>query len=77
MVTFPTGLAPFIRLAEDGSGNRLVSDGLFGLLPHFAQELGYGKRTYNARSETVTKLASFRESWANGRRCVIPAEHFF
>jgi putative SOS response-associated peptidase YedK len=77
MVTFPTGLAPFIRLAEDGSGNRLVSDGLFGLLPHFAQELAYGKRTYNARTETVAKLASFRESWAKGRRCVIPAEHFF
>src|SRR5687768_7243000 len=26
---FPTGLAPFIRLAEDGSGNRLVDDGAF------------------------------------------------
>jgi hypothetical protein len=30
---FPTGLAPFIRRAEDGSGNKVVADGAFGLLP--------------------------------------------
>lgn len=31
---WPTGLAPFIRLAEPGSGNKLVvKDGLFGLPP--------------------------------------------
>lgn len=28
---WPLGLAPFIRLAEDGSGNKIVEDGLFGL----------------------------------------------
>ena len=32
VITFPTGMAPFIRLTEDGSGNRVVSDGHFGLL---------------------------------------------
>lgn len=30
---FPTGLAPFIRKAESGSGNKVVVDGAFGLLP--------------------------------------------
>jgi putative SOS response-associated peptidase YedK len=75
--TFPTGLAPFIRLAEDGSGNRIVSDGHFGLLPHFALELAYGKKAYNARSETVDRANSFRESCAKGWRCIIPVEHFF
>jgi hypothetical protein len=39
LVIFTTGLAPFIRLAEDGSGNKVVSDGPFGLLPQFATEL--------------------------------------
>ena len=35
---FPTGLAPFIRLAQEGSGNkRIAVDGLFGLIPHFKQ----------------------------------------
>jgi putative SOS response-associated peptidase YedK len=74
---FPTNLAPFIRLARDGSGNRVVDDGAFGLLPEFAAELAFGRRTYNARSETVHKLPSFRDAWARGQRCIIPAECIF
>jgi putative SOS response-associated peptidase YedK len=76
--TWPLGIAPFIRLADDpGASKRLVvDDGIFGLLPHFA-ELAQGRRTYNARSETVHKLASFRESWSKGRRCIIPVEHVY
>lgn len=73
---WPLGLAPFIRVAEDGSGNKVVDDGIFGLLPHFA-ELAAGRKTYNARSETVAKLPSFRESWSKGWRCIIPVESFY
>lgn len=73
--TWPTGLAPFIRLAEPGSGNRrVVDDGLFGLLPGFAKELAFGRKTYNARSETVHQLPSFRDAWRRGQRCIVPAE---
>jgi putative SOS response-associated peptidase YedK len=71
---WPTGLAPFIRLAHDGSGNRVCEDGHFGLLPFASAELAYGRRTYNARCETVQALPSFRGSWARGRRCIVPAE---
>lgn len=74
---FPLGLAPFIRLHEDGSGNKVIDDGIFGLLPHFAKELAYGRRTYNARSETVARLPSFRDAWAHAQRCIIPAEAVF
>lgn len=74
---FPTGLAPFIRKAEDGSTNKVVADGAFGLLPYFATELAYGRRTYNARSETVRTLPSFRDAWRRGQRCVVPAEAIF
>jgi putative SOS response-associated peptidase YedK len=74
---YPLGLAPFIRLAEEGSGNKVIETGQFGLLPFFAKELAYGRRTYNARSETVDTLPSFRDSWAKGRRCIIPAECVF
>jgi putative SOS response-associated peptidase YedK len=77
VVTWPTGLAPFVRLAEDGSGNRRVDDGAFGLLPTFAKELAYGRRTYNAKSETVAKLPSFRNAWRLGQRCIVPAEAIF
>lgn len=75
---WPTGLAPFIRLAEPGSGNKLVvDDGLFGLLPHFQAEMAAGRATYNARSETVTTKPSYRESWKKGWRCIIPAESIY
>jgi len=74
---WPLGMAPFIRLAEDGSGNRVAEDGLFGLLPHFAAELAPGRRSYNARSETVAVKPTFKQAWSNGWRCIIPAESFF
>jgi hypothetical protein len=42
ILTEPRSAVAFIRLAEDGSGNKIVDDGLFGLLPHFAAELAPG-----------------------------------
>jgi putative SOS response-associated peptidase YedK len=75
--TWPVGMAPFIRLAGPGSAATVADDGLFGLLPHFATEVSYGRRTYNARSETVDRLPSFREAWASGWRCIIPAEAIY
>jgi len=74
---WPLGLAPFVRLHEDGSGNKVIEDGIFGLLPHFAKELAYGRKTYNARSETVHQLPSFKEPWGRGQRCIIPAEAIY
>jgi len=75
---FPLGMAPFIRLTvegqEAGRPALVAEDGMYGLLPHFAAEEQYGRRTYNARSETVHKLPSFKPSWEAGQRCIIPAE---
>jgi putative SOS response-associated peptidase YedK len=48
------------------------------LIPHFKQrELAYGRKTYNARSETVEKLPSFRDAWRRGQRRIVPAEAIF
>jgi putative SOS response-associated peptidase YedK len=74
--TWPTELAPFIRRAAAGEGRELQA-GHFGLLPHFAKEVAYGRRTYNARSETVHELPSFKRAWAAGCRCIVPAEAIF
>src|SRR5260221_810464 len=74
---WPTELGAFIRLHESGSGNKVIERGTFGLLPGFAKEVAYGKRTYNARTETVHQLPSFRESWAKGWRCIVPVETLY
>lgn len=76
---YPTQLAPIIRRPpERHAGDDAVPDmeliyAHFGLLPGFAKEVKYGVHTYNARSETVATLASFRNAWARGRHCIIPA----
>jgi putative SOS response-associated peptidase YedK len=72
---WPLKLAPFIRLDENG--RRRVEAGNFGLVPHWAKELTYGRRTYNSRSETVAKLPSFRDAWKRSQRSIIPAESIY
>ena len=47
------------------------------MMPPFSAELAYGRRTYNARTETVDQLITSRAAWAKGQRCVIPAEAIF
>lgn len=51
--------------------------GLFGLLPAWAKDRAFGKRTYNARSETVAEKPSYRSAWAKREYCLIPMEQFF
>ena len=80
---YPTALAPMIRRpAELDSGDtavpaREVVLGHFGLLPGFAKDVKYGLRTYNARSETVDTLASFKHAWAKARHCIIPCNAIY
>jgi len=78
---FPLGLAPFIRLSVEGQEGGIpalvAEDGMFGLLPQFAAERQYGRKTYNCRSETCHKLNSFRLAWGAGQRCIIPVESVF
>ncbi len=52
-------------------------DAHFGLLPSFAKDVKYGTRTYNARTETVASLASFKSSWAKARHCIVPATSIY
>ena len=74
---YPVRPAPFVRLVNDGTGIRRVDLGLFGLLPFFAKEKTFGRRTYNARTETIDRLPSFKQAWARGQRCIIPADKIY
>lgn len=80
---WPGYAAPFIRKAEIGHGSdeavppRDLLTGLFGLIPQWAKDETFGRRTYNARAETAHEKPTFRESWRLARRCIIPADAFY
>ena len=65
---FPLGLAPFIRLSTEGQeGGKqapVAEDGEFGLNPGSWAKLEYGRKTYNARAETVHEKISYKNAWA-------------
>lgn len=75
-LTFAGRGAPFIVRAEQ-RGELACHIGRYGLLPEWAPDLAFGRRTYNCRSETMRSKPSFRDAWAAGRRCVIPVELLF
>ncbi|SDY81819.1 SOS response-associated peptidase [Nitrosomonas halophila] len=66
-----------IDLGDEAVPEFLALAGQFGLLPHWAKETTYGRRTFNARSETVAEKPSFRDAWRNGKRCIIPADAIY
>ncbi|MBS1852988.1 MAG: SOS response-associated peptidase [Acidobacteria bacterium] len=48
----------------------------WGLIPAWASDIGFGNKTLNARSETVSRLPAFRDA-IDSRRCLIPADGFY
>lgn len=70
--TYPAGLAPF--LANGASPAWRL--GTFGLMPFWAKP-DLARRTYNARTETVGTLASFRSAWKHRQLAIIPVQAFF
>lgn len=49
----------------------------FGLIPPWADDESFSRRTYNARSETVASKPSFRQAWSAGHFAIALAEHFY
>lgn len=76
----PLYKGPFIRRMADGANELVV--GQWGFIPPGSKEHipkgKDGKRlsTSNARGEEVHWKQSYREAWAKGQRCIIPAQLF-
>lgn len=71
---FPRALGPFIR--STGEIGRELVVGQWGLVPWFAKTPRLSFSTNNARYEGISGKASFKRSWHEGRRCIIPAWSF-
>lgn len=75
---FPNYQGPFIRAARDSSSPaRELVLGQWSLIPWFAKERKLKFPTANARSEELQAKASYKQPWARGQRCIIPALAFY
>lgn len=57
-------------------GRRELRAMRWGLVPSWAKDLSFGRKTFNARAETAAEKPSFREAFRK-RRCLVPADAFF
>lgn len=73
---FPGYAAPIIRATENNSALH-VDLAAFGLIPSWSKDRLIGRRTYNARSETVAEKPSYRTAWRKRQFCLVPMERFF
>ena len=75
---FPSYDAPFIRASRDSTApQRELVIGQWNLIPWFAKERKLKFPTSNARSEELAAKASYKQPWARGQRCIIPAVSFY
>lgn len=69
----PQTFQPVVRLGAEG---RELAQMRWGLIPFWAKDAKIGLKTINARAETVTTSATFREAMKR-RRCLVPADGFY
>lgn len=75
---YPRQQGPFVRRSRDDAGYSLeLAAGRWGLIPPFSNTPNVKFATYNARSEEMAGKASFRDAWARGQRCIVPATVFY
>ncbi len=58
------------------TGKRTLDRLLWGLIPHWVKDEKGERRPVNARAETVSTLASFKDAYKRRRAC-IPVDNFF
>jgi putative SOS response-associated peptidase YedK len=71
----PTQEVPVIR-QDRKSPERTISPMRWGLIPYWAKDAAIGNKMINARSESITEKASFKEA-IERRRCLVPADAFY
>ena len=61
--SFPGYVAPIILADAEAAAGLSVDLAMFGLLPSWSKDRSIGRRTYNARTETVAEKPSYRTAW--------------
>ena len=72
---YPGYAAPIVR--RDANGEIYCELARFGLVPHWSKDASIGKRTYNARAETVAEKPSYRTPWKKRQFCLTLADAIY
>jgi putative SOS response-associated peptidase YedK len=72
---YPGYAAPIVR--RNANGEICCELARFGLVPHWSKDMTIGKRTYNARSETVAEKPSYRTPWRKQQFCIALADAIY
>jgi putative SOS response-associated peptidase YedK len=73
---FPTYPGPII-LKSHNTDRTAIGMARFGLLPSWAKEETFGRKTYNARAETVAEKPSYRHAWTKRHYALVLADAFY
>jgi len=88
LTVFPLSLASFIRRADEVEYARELVVGQWGMIPPWStsnipvskprkgEEKGKRLSTVNARTDRMEKSPTYKDAWARGKRCIIPAASF-
>ena len=82
LTVFPLSLASFIRRADGVEYARELAIGQWGMIPPWSKTnvpvtaRGTRLSTVNARIEGMEKSPVYKDAWARGKRCIIPAASF-
>lgn len=73
---FPTYTGPIV-LKSHNTGRTATGFARFGLLPSWAKEETFGRKTYNARAETVAEKPSYKNAWIKRHYALALADAFY
>jgi len=73
---FPTYPGPIV-LKSHNTGRIATGLARFGLLPSWAKEETFGRKTYNARAETVAEKPSYKNAWIKRHYALALADAFY
>ena len=73
---FPT-YPGMIVLKSHNTERIAIGPARFGLIPAWAKDEDFGRKTYNARSETVSEKPSYRHAWSKRHYALALADAFY
>ena len=73
---FPT-YSGLIVLKSHNTQRTAIGPARFGLIPSWAKDEDFGRKTYNARSETVSEKPSYKHAWSKRHYALALADAFY